>query len=444
MVRALPLAAWLLSTVLGAACAAAPVQTPGQQTPGQQTQGPSAVPTPVPTSQPTMAGQTPLPTVIASPTIAPSSTPDAPPTPPGAQTITSDDGLLTIEIPEGALSEPVTITATRLTDTGEIPDGPPAFAYSLEPDGLTFDAPVRITRQLELPQDLEKDTVPVVTLASQSSADAWEWLAEQQLNVEMDTETFTVSGSTDHFSGVFAIFEQVLLSYHLSQPNFVAPVDEQFYLVSGVYTPDRDNDPPISEPTPFADDPVVTPAGHEMFTPQSFFRQLYGCNMPGTTRIGASFEVMNLGQNAPGSLPSVNLNVNVNAMFDCLTTSNPPMLLGACLTHVDQPLGEFPTRLVGDFSFDGSPDQQDINVFQVGIAGANNGVPVDATEESFDIWQANFGFAPGGPAAEVVVAETTTADGVVHDILPAVRDSIGNIPNNFRPGDSVGDLCGGF
>ena len=44
----------------------------------------------------------------------------------------------------------------------------------------------------------------------------------------------------------------------------------------------------------------------------------------------------------------------------------------------------------------------------------------------------------------ISVAEVETPDGVVHNILPAVTESIGTIPRNFGPGDSVGDLCGGF
>lgn len=58
--------------------------------------------------------------------------------------ITSDDGLLTIEIPVGAMAEPVDITATAIASADlppELKELAPLGAYALEPDGLVFDQP---------------------------------------------------------------------------------------------------------------------------------------------------------------------------------------------------------------------------------------------------------------------------------------------------------------
>ena len=79
---------------------------------------------------------------------------------------------------------------------------------------------------------------------------------------------------------------------------------------------------------------------------------------------------------------------------------------------------------------------------------ANDGEPVEADHVFGTTWQAVLGFEarrdPIGSLQITVSADVETPDGAVYDFLPAVLESIGTIPRRFGPGDSVGDLCGGF
>lgn len=55
--------------------------------------------------------------------------------------VTSRDGRITLDIPEGALEQPVEITIEEAEDLPEDALGP---AYRVEPVGLVFDVPVHV------------------------------------------------------------------------------------------------------------------------------------------------------------------------------------------------------------------------------------------------------------------------------------------------------------
>lgn len=81
--------------------------------------------------------------------------------------VTSADGRLVLEIPEGALDDETEITITRI-DTGDLPDElddlGAIVAYQLEPSGLEFAEPavIRITvDEDEIPSDASGDPVRV-------------------------------------------------------------------------------------------------------------------------------------------------------------------------------------------------------------------------------------------------------------------------------------------
>jgi hypothetical protein len=132
--------------------------------------------------------------------------------------------------------------------------------------------------------------------------------------------------------------------------------------------------------------------------------------------------------------------------IDGPTTGTPaPPFQSACLAMVDQAVGDFPRRLVLDLAFDEGVNPRDIARLELGFAGANDAMPVDATHQFATTWQAVLGYRPSDPdPLRITIATVETPDGVVHNILAAVSDAIGTIPGNFGPGDSVGDLCGGF
>lgn len=77
---------------------------------------------------------------------------------------------------------------------------------------------------------------------------------------------------------------------------------------------------------------------------------------------------------------------------------------------------------------------------------ANNGEAAEGTVVLPGLWQVPLGIDRGTPTGNLAftLAEATDADGAIHDVMAVIAESVGDVPNNFRPGDSVGESCGGF
>jgi hypothetical protein len=112
----------------------------------------------------------------------------------------------------------------------------------------------------------------------------------------------------------------------------------------------------------------------------------------------------------------------------------------------NEPLGDFPRRLLLDLAFDSSVKQSDITSLTVQMSGANDGQPAEATFAVSSSWQASLGYRPTTPVSSLGFESATveTPNGDVFDIMAAVEESIGRIPRRFGAGDSVGEVCGGF
>jgi hypothetical protein len=131
-----------------------------------------------------------------------------------AQTVTSRDGGLTVSVPRGALSKPTRIRV-RLLTRAQYPPGlrnaaarPGSKLYELEPSGLRFLKPVKVTRRIDTHvAGFEKDTVQGVVLASRDRRGKWELLRNLSVTVDVPTDTLSVSGTTRHFSTLLALDE---------------------------------------------------------------------------------------------------------------------------------------------------------------------------------------------------------------------------------------------
>ncbi len=125
--------------------------------------------------------------------------PDGTPIGPDGGTVTSADGLFTVEIPAGALSETTSIAievvaATDVGLNGSLFDGP---IYQLLPDGLTFEVPVTTVRQLSVSDlGIPDDAVPFFHVF-QGLGDDWEALSTE---TSRDGELLIVRAETTHFS----------------------------------------------------------------------------------------------------------------------------------------------------------------------------------------------------------------------------------------------------
>ncbi|HSM02289.1 MAG TPA: hypothetical protein VK960_07635 [Acidimicrobiia bacterium] len=133
-------------------------------------------------------------------------------TQPGGFTVVSEDGDLEIEVPPDAMADDPGITIAIL-DPAEYPPELAPFAdtgsviYSLEPDGLTFDAPVRVTRRISADrfEGLPDTGVPVISLITTADGDGFELLGD--LRVLRDGDDIYVSGDVTHFSPNAAVNE---------------------------------------------------------------------------------------------------------------------------------------------------------------------------------------------------------------------------------------------
>jgi uncharacterized repeat protein (TIGR01451 family) len=133
-------------------------------------------------------------------------------TPETGGVLQSDDGRLLIEVPPGAVSEPVTIRVRSLSRE-EVPDdlrggdGPAGAARELTPDGLVFSRPLRITWRgsvAEIRQGRVGDdnVVPVPVFFVRSSHGTIEQAPRPRAEIDLDRGTVLATGELEHFTAV--------------------------------------------------------------------------------------------------------------------------------------------------------------------------------------------------------------------------------------------------
>lgn len=119
--------------------------------------------------------------------------------------VLSDDGLLKLTIPPGALDRgtPISITAVDADDsTAALVDTTLRGAYRFEPDGTQFAEPATIEYTLEdfvINADDGTATLPMIVVTTES-AGAVEATDAQALDVNLDTNQALLSAPLSHFS----------------------------------------------------------------------------------------------------------------------------------------------------------------------------------------------------------------------------------------------------
>lgn len=120
-------------------------------------------------------------------------------------TVSSADGHARVEIPAGALAVPTVITIHPATD---VPPGPRVAAgsvYSLEPTGLQFAVPVRLTIEYGDAPGIDPDAEHYLALHRWSDL---EWVPAT--TTAADPATGTVSGMLEHFSDYGAVLSELM------------------------------------------------------------------------------------------------------------------------------------------------------------------------------------------------------------------------------------------
>lgn len=118
----------------------------------------------------------------------------------GGGSVTSSDGLFTLDVPAGALASDTDITIQPITNTAW---GGIGAGYRLTPDGLTFSQPVNVAFQIA-PEALAGSVPEALDVAFQNDTGFWFIMK----NTSYDSGT--LSTTTTHFTDFTAIEEYVL------------------------------------------------------------------------------------------------------------------------------------------------------------------------------------------------------------------------------------------
>ncbi len=178
-------------------------------------------------------------------------------------TATSEDGMLTITLPEGtiALDEDGNPLGSLDISVDADPPDPPedahiiGLAYDFGPDGATFDPWIMLEWSYD-PEALPEDVAEEDLVIAYYDEEAGEWV---ELDCVVDTENNTITASVEHFT-TFAIIapapeeEEVIVIAPPEEEEEVVPPEEE-----EVVPPEEEEVVPPEEEVAPPEEEVVTP-----------------------------------------------------------------------------------------------------------------------------------------------------------------------------------------
>lgn len=131
----------------------------------------------------------------------------------GGTSFTSDDGLVTLVVPNGSVPEGTDITVAYRSSDETPPELSQLFAggapshYAIEPMDLTFGSPARFIRQvpLALLDSSAEDPQVMGMLAIVDDTGAWSWASDLGFVIDAAAESLELSGDVTGGGRVFAI-----------------------------------------------------------------------------------------------------------------------------------------------------------------------------------------------------------------------------------------------
>ena len=120
-------------------------------------------------------------------------------------TVKSADGLVTVEIPDGALPDGATVTIESRPGDQAAPElkaagvSPPH--WELLPSGTKFSEPVKVTVTYPHTAKSSLDGISFPLLTVRNDDGKWEWLGDAE--VRITPQGVISSGTTDHFSSLY-------------------------------------------------------------------------------------------------------------------------------------------------------------------------------------------------------------------------------------------------
>lgn len=294
--QVLPAVAVLVTAVFVGACGSTPPVTPTSL----PIDSPSANPTS--SALPTASAE-PTPTASVDSTAQPTSSPLASPTPFAAdREYVSDDGQLTMLVPDGAIPADVTLSALA-RGQGDLPlellglEVRNAF-YEVGPSSVEFASPVRMERAARLKDldiDLAAEGLPLLVMAERSAAAEWSWLDAAALSVA--DRDLVVSGDAASPGLLFAFGGRDFTTLEWSAADRVVPVGDTVRLLVYLAAPEEEGNPPLLGPLA----PILSAEASGIIEPVSTSDsdgtaavQEFRCVAAGEAPVGVTFAVSNL------------------------------------------------------------------------------------------------------------------------------------------------------
>ena len=315
---------------------------------------------------------------------------------PPVTTVTSDDGKLVLELPEGAVPEGTVITATF-----QSPDcRPPELAdvtfssgfYALRPAGLELAAPARLTRTTsagDLGIDISTDT-PLIALANRLADGTWGWLDGLELDAQNDTGIIELSGDVSVLGDVYGLNTGEGLTVS-AEPALEVSVGSAVAIEVTLHGPDvalglrsprvrtggralalvQADGALVVGFEPFVEDPgIVSVTGPTLGGVT--YGASYECTAPGESRIGVELVLAGLGGQADLlqtlSLEPVGMEGYVGVVQTCLEGTGVATVEGGCIQVHHQKLRRFLSYLQVVAAIGGI----DVGRYEITIRGANN------------------------------------------------------------------------
>ena len=360
-------------------------------------------------------------------------TPEASPTPAGT-TVASDDGKLSLFIPEGAMPEGADVSITSVAhdalpvELGQLAGS--GTGYRLEPDGLTFSQPATATLTLDRSElDDAEGTQSAYALVSFNAAAGREVLDSETAHT-FGEETVTVSAEVSHFSWITKTKGSLMVMLTEVARRQVVGVP---FLVEAQVRNWRGDPIELRNITGswFRTDPVDYLQGNPgNLTFGKFITStnvsgihLTGeevkmvCKAPGVGSYGVKASAVS--HLTDGSGPDVTLRVSLGSEVECVTaeeaTRNPPTLTPTPTDYVLELPPSYKISQRPGCRHNGPGDSDHLD--DVAVVD-EDGAPVAGAEVALQVEGPGLVSPQGQPVASVTNEATTNASGVASFVSP--------------------------
>jgi len=214
----------------------------------------------------------------------------------------SDDGQLTMLVPDGAIPADVTLSALA-RGQGDLPlelfglEVRTAF-YEVGPASVEFASPVRMERAARLKDldvDLTAEGLPLLVPAMRAGAGEWSWLDSAALSV-VDRDLI-VRGDAASPGLLFAFGGRDFTTLEWSAPDRVVPIGATVSLIVSLAAAEEEGNPPILGPIAPVISDEATGIVESVSTSDSDGTaaiQEFRCVAAGEAPVGVTYSVSNL------------------------------------------------------------------------------------------------------------------------------------------------------